>query len=261
MRIDCAQSGEEAVDAIRAEKARYNAVFMDHMMPGMDGIEATRIIREEIGTEYARTVPIIALTANAIVGAEKMFLSKGFQAFISKPIEMALLDAVIREWVRDKSKEAPRTGDPTLPNQRNLGNRHVVSSRRNEIDWWTFGKEIAGLDIDKGLERMNGDKEAFWAVLHSFASNTRPILNTIKEVTPKTLADYAIIVHGIKGACFCICASTVGGKAGALEKAAKAGDFAFVRDNHPIFLTDAFKLLDDLDEMLRKIDKRNSPFQ
>jgi len=86
MQIDCAGSGQQAIDMIRAEEVRYHAIFMDHMMPEMDGIEATRIIREEIGTEYSQNVPITALTANAIVGNEEMFLSKGFQALISKPI-------------------------------------------------------------------------------------------------------------------------------------------------------------------------------
>ena len=78
---------------------------MDHMMPEMDGIEATRIIREEIGTEYAKNVPIIILTANALVGNEEMFLSQGFQAFLSKPIDTVRLDSVIRRWVRDKNIE------------------------------------------------------------------------------------------------------------------------------------------------------------
>ncbi len=107
MKIDCATGGRQAVEMIRAEKRRYNAVFMDHMMPGMDGMEATRIIREEIGTEYARAIPIIALTANAIVGAEEMFLRCGFQDFISKPIDMAKLDAVLRRWVRKEAGDAP----------------------------------------------------------------------------------------------------------------------------------------------------------
>ncbi|MDR2727030.1 MAG: response regulator, partial [Deltaproteobacteria bacterium] len=61
MQVDCVTSGQQAVDAVRAATIRYNAVFMDHMMPEMDGVEATRIIREEIGTEYARDIPIIAL--------------------------------------------------------------------------------------------------------------------------------------------------------------------------------------------------------
>ncbi|MCL2127199.1 MAG: ATP-binding protein, partial [Treponema sp.] len=101
MEIDCVTNGQAAVDAIRDEKVKYNAVFMDHMMPGMDGIEAARIIREEIGTEYAKKIPLIALTANAIVGNEQMFLEKGFQAFLSKPIDMGRLDTIIWQWVRD----------------------------------------------------------------------------------------------------------------------------------------------------------------
>ena len=106
MQIDCVTNGSQAVAAVREENVRYNAIFMDHMMPGMDGIEAVRIIREEIGTVYAKNVPIIALTANAMADSERMFLSNGFQAFIPKPIESARLDAVIRQWVRDRRQEA-----------------------------------------------------------------------------------------------------------------------------------------------------------
>jgi signal transduction histidine kinase/CheY-like chemotaxis protein len=105
MQIDCVTSGEEAVELVRDGEVRYNAIFMDHMMPVMDGIEATRIIREEIGTDYAKSVPIIALTANAIAGNEELFLGKGFQAFLSKPIDIERMDQVIRKWVRDRELE------------------------------------------------------------------------------------------------------------------------------------------------------------
>jgi signal transduction histidine kinase/CheY-like chemotaxis protein len=105
MQIDCATSGEDAIEMIQNEEVRYNAIFMDHMMPGMDGIEATRIIREEIGTDYAKSIPIIALTANAIAGNEEIFLGKGFQAFLSKPIDIQRMDQVIRKWVRDRELE------------------------------------------------------------------------------------------------------------------------------------------------------------
>jgi signal transduction histidine kinase/CheY-like chemotaxis protein len=98
--VDCAQSGQEAVDRIRDAAVKYDAIFMDHMMPGMDGIEAVRIIRNEINTEYARKIPVIALTANAITGNEAMFLDKGFQAFLSKPIEIPKLDATLAQWLR-----------------------------------------------------------------------------------------------------------------------------------------------------------------
>jgi signal transduction histidine kinase/CheY-like chemotaxis protein len=102
MQIDCLTSGRDAVEAVREEKVKYNAIFMDYMMPGMDGIEAVRIIREEIGTPYARTVPIIALTAHVTAGNEEMFLSHGFEAVLPKPAEIARLDAIIRQWVQGK---------------------------------------------------------------------------------------------------------------------------------------------------------------
>jgi signal transduction histidine kinase/CheY-like chemotaxis protein len=105
MQIDCVTSGQRAFELIRDEKVRYNAVFMDHMMPGMDGIETTRKIREEIGTDYARYIPVIALTANAIVGNDKLFLENGFQAFLSKPIDMKRMDIVLKQFVRDKEQE------------------------------------------------------------------------------------------------------------------------------------------------------------
>jgi signal transduction histidine kinase/CheY-like chemotaxis protein len=100
MMVDGVTSGKKAIELLRKGQPVYNAVFMDHMMPEMDGIEAVRIIRNEIGTDYARDIPIIALTANAMAGNERLFLEKGFQAFLSKPLNAAALDAVLNEFVR-----------------------------------------------------------------------------------------------------------------------------------------------------------------
>jgi CheY-like chemotaxis protein len=104
MQVDCATSGQEAVDRIAAGEPVYNAVFMDHMMPEMDGVEATKLIRS-IGTEYAQKIPVIALTANAVAGSEQMFLENGFNAFLPKPLNVMLLDSVIQRWVRDRGRE------------------------------------------------------------------------------------------------------------------------------------------------------------
>jgi len=101
--VDCASSAQAAISLIKAGKPVYNTVFMDHMMPGMDGIEATQIIRS-LDSEYARTVPIISLTANALVGNEQMFLEKGFNAFLSKPINIFKLDSIVKRWVRNKPR-------------------------------------------------------------------------------------------------------------------------------------------------------------
>ncbi|MDR0758759.1 MAG: response regulator, partial [Treponema sp.] len=89
--VDTALSGAGALELIRKGESRYDLIFMDHMMPEMDGVEATRIIRNEIDTDYARNVPIIALTANVIAGNREMFLENGFSAFISKPIDIKQL--------------------------------------------------------------------------------------------------------------------------------------------------------------------------
>jgi signal transduction histidine kinase len=101
MQVDCVTRGWDAIDRIAAGQPEYNAVFMDHMMPGMDGMEATAAIRA-LDTPYARNIPIIALTANAVAGNEQMFLSNGFNAFLPKPFSAISLDSVVRRWVEKK---------------------------------------------------------------------------------------------------------------------------------------------------------------
>jgi signal transduction histidine kinase/DNA-binding NarL/FixJ family response regulator/HPt (histidine-containing phosphotransfer) domain-containing protein len=94
--IESVTSGQMAIDAVRAGKA-YDIIFMDHMMPGMDGIEATKIIRS-----MGYTQPIVALTANAIIGNAETFISNGFDAFISKPIDVRQLAETLHKFVRDR---------------------------------------------------------------------------------------------------------------------------------------------------------------
>jgi signal transduction histidine kinase/CheY-like chemotaxis protein len=98
IQVDCVTSGRESVDLIAAGKPVYDAVFMDHMMPVMDGMEATVLIRA-LGTVYAKNVPIIALTANVVAGNEQMFLENGFNAFLPKPFNVMSLDSIIQRWV------------------------------------------------------------------------------------------------------------------------------------------------------------------
>jgi signal transduction histidine kinase/DNA-binding response OmpR family regulator len=257
MKIDCVTSGQDAVDLIRAGE-KYNAIFMDHMMPGMDGIDAVRIIREEIGTDYAKTVPVIAFTANAIRGNEKMFLSYGFQAFLSKPIDVKAMDAVIRHWVRDKEAEknytltagglemrsgiSRRSG---LDRRSGVDRREAAAGREEpaaSADALFGGLRIDGLDLEKALERFGGDKESLLDVLSSYAERTPPLLEELREVTPENLAAYAVTVHGVKGASRGICAEDLGSRAEALEHAAKAGNFGFVAQNNAAFLDAAGKL-------------------
>ena len=96
IQVDTCTSGEEAIAAVQAEE--YDMVFMDHMMPGMDGMEATSIIRQLEGKRF-QTLPITALTANAMVGMEEMYLRSGFNDYLSKPIDIQRLNAVLEKWI------------------------------------------------------------------------------------------------------------------------------------------------------------------
>jgi CheY-like chemotaxis protein len=104
VQTDICDSGENAVSMVKATP--YDLIFMDHMMPGMDGIEAVAAIRALEG-EYFKRAPIIALTANALSGMQEMFLSKGFNDYLAKPIEIGKLDAIMEKWTpAEKRKDA-----------------------------------------------------------------------------------------------------------------------------------------------------------
>ncbi|MDR2479084.1 MAG: response regulator [Treponema sp.] len=255
MQIDCVSSGPDAIERIR-QGEQYNAIFMDHMMPGMDGVEATRIIREEIGTEYAKTVPVIALTANALQGNKEMFLQKGFQAFLSKPIDIKEMDAVIRQWVRDKDKEKDTEAFFSGEDRRTTTNRRLGGDRRQQlrrsgdvppeappaVPSLFAGVQIEGLDIKSALQRFGGDEQSLLTVLRSYSAETGHILEQIAAVSADTLAGYAVLVHGIKGSSRGICAEAVGALAEELEHAAKSGDIAFVNEHNAALIEAASKL-------------------
>jgi CheY-like chemotaxis protein len=104
IQVDCVTRGQDAIDLISAGHPVYDAIFMDHMMPELDGVQTTTVIRLLL-SDYAKNIPIIALTANAVAGSEEMFLENGFNAFLAKPFNVMSLDSIIQKWIRDKSKE------------------------------------------------------------------------------------------------------------------------------------------------------------
>ena len=246
MQIDCVTSGQKAIEAVLDKRVRYNAIFMDHMMPGMDGIEATQRIRE-IGSDYAKNVPIIALTANAIVGNEEIFLQKGFQAFISKPIEISHLDTVIREWVRDKKQEE-------LYIRTDVRRHHIQKDDKN---WQALNKSIKGLDIEKGLMRFSNDKNAYVQVLRSYSRNMPSLLEASREIEKDNLAGYITVIHGIRGSSGGICAEEIAKMADILEKAAINGDYDHVVEHNEALIKKSQQLISDIDKMLDEINNDN----
>jgi CheY-like chemotaxis protein len=94
--VDTAFSGLEALDMV--QETKYDIIFMDHMMPMMDGVDATRLIRELPG-EYYKNVPIIALTANVVGDVRSMFLECGMNDFLAKPLDYKEIERVFKEWL------------------------------------------------------------------------------------------------------------------------------------------------------------------
>ncbi|MDR0456355.1 MAG: transporter substrate-binding domain-containing protein [Treponema sp.] len=230
MQVDCLRSGEEAIDRIRGGNPVYNVVFMDHMMPRMDGIEAADAIRA-LGTEYARKIPIIALTANAIHGTEEMFYEHGFQAFISKPIDIMEMDSIIRKWVHNEAS-APET---------------VASDEDMIID-------IPGVDTEKGSSLYGGEMDIYLPILRSFALNTPDILNKLRIVSRETLPGYAINVHGLKGASAGIGAEALRETALNLETMSKAGDLDGVLSANDKLIEDAHSVVANVQAWLERYD-------
>jgi CheY-like chemotaxis protein len=100
--VDCLTNAQEAVEIIRLGEPRYNAVFISRWMSEMDGKEAARIIRNEIGNDYAKGIPMIALTASSLIGNKDVFNSWGFQDVLPKPLNIRQLDDVINTWIAKK---------------------------------------------------------------------------------------------------------------------------------------------------------------
>jgi len=116
---------------------------------------------------------------------------------------------------------------------------------------------IAWLDVEKGIRRFGGDKESYMQILRSFAASARSLLTVVRGVTEDTLANYAINVHGIKGSSRSICAEIIGDMAEEMEKAAKAGDFAFVNEHNGDFIKTVDDLIRDIDDLLNKMLSEN----
>jgi CheY-like chemotaxis protein len=232
LRVDTVLSGPEAVERVRAEEVRYDLVFMDHMMPGMDGIEATGIIRKEIDSEYALSVPIIALTANALEGNREMFLNSGFTDFISKPIDIKHLDMVLNRWIRDKQSEAVLQDAEQQNLERAEGGGKFKDGELDAEGRWLLGHPVEGVDFTAAL-RLYGDSGAVCLpVLRSFVAHTPLLLEKMAKNLETSPDDYLIEIHGLKGNCKAIGAAEAGTLAGELESGMKEGNTAMVKARH-----------------------------
>ena len=171
LKIDSAVNGKDAVEKIK-EGNTYDVIFMDHMMPEMDGIEATKHLR---GSGY--TAPIVALTANAVAGQADMFLQNGFDDFISKPIDIRQLNSVLNKFVRDKQppevienarKNADMNSGPALPQIDSLLLESFIRDADRAIKWLEERRRSTDFEDEEALRKftviVHGIKSSLWNI-------------------------------------------------------------------------------------------------
>ena len=208
-----AASGPEAIEMVK--KTRYNMIFMDHMMPGMDGIEATKIIREECGVN-GRTPVIIALTANAMAGVRDKFLNSGFQDFIAKPLDRRPLNEVLSKWIPNAYKQMVTVQD---------------IAETEDLPKITFEDiHIQGINIEEAKKHHTGEVEDFLELLNLYYMDGKRKCSYLKELLEKEdYKDYGIEVHGLKSASANVGAMELSAQAREHEDAATRGDVDFIK--------------------------------
>ena len=201
-------SGKEAIAA--CEKERFDIIFLDHMMPEMDGIETLKQLRKmqkESGQEYI----IVAFTANAVSGAKKMFMEEGFDEFVSKPIETMTLERVL-------CKVLPKSSITYVSEE-----KEAVKTDERKTNF----------DRNAGLQYCRGDEIFYRELLAQFHSESVKKRQMIEaDYEQKNMEDYRIRVHALKSTAKMIGAENLSDLAKDLEMAAKEKDWDFIEKNH-----------------------------
>jgi len=234
MQIDLCKSGREAIEAVKSN--RYDLVLMDHMMPTMNGIEATKRIRSLSDDAYYQNLPIVALTANAISGVKKIFLDSGFNDFISKPIDIVKLNSIIEKWIPEEKHERPSKASSQ--------NTEEVKKTGPEL-------EIEGLDTAKGTTMTGGTTEGYIKMLGVFYKDSLEKIDEIKSTLKEgNVQMFTIYIHAMKNACVVIGSDVLSEAAHALELAGADNDLSFIDANSGAFLSNLQSLLDNIDKAL-----------
>ena len=227
IQVDTCLSGREAI-ARCSSISSYDIIFLDHMMPGFDGVETLKKIRELNNGMY-QDLPVIALTANTISGAREMFRNEGFTEFIPKPIERSVLERVLRRVLPkncmryDAAPEEPDTTAAKAPTEEPVS---------------PFASLAAlGVNIQLGLDYCGEEEDFYKEMLQMFCSqHTEKKAEIISLYEAGNWTDYAVKVHALKSTALTIGAEQLSAEAKALEQAGKNGDIEYIRQNHPLML-------------------------
>lgn len=240
MKIMTASSGPEAIEAVKSKD--FDIVFMDHMMPEMDGVEATRIIRG-MQERYYQEVPIIALTANAVNGAREMFLGNGFNDFLPKPIETAVLDRVLRAWLPQEYLITTSTLVKKEEPKKTKTDENVEGHKTDEL-----------VDYEKGLAYAGGDQETYFDILKVYFTSSDKYKKELETYyQTKDWEKYTIKIHALKSSSLSIGAEELSSLAKEMELAGKAGQYDVIHSKHAKAMELYDKVVADIEKYL--IDK------
>ena len=233
MQIDTAENGLQAVKMVRG--SQYDLVLMDHMMPVMDGIEAAKAIRALPEDKYQK-LPIIALTANAMVDARKEFLNAGMNGFVAKPIDFARICNQLKLWLpKDLVRDVPKEEAKKLLAD-DLSDREIQPEDPQ-----------MGFSFEEGVNHC-GSKAALMKTIRIFYRTIDSKANKIEQCLKEGLiSDYVIEIHALKSSALLIGAVPLSEAAKELEDYGKQGKTEVLEEKPPDVLT----LYRDLKNILR----------
>lgn len=226
--VDIADSGQMSIDM--AKEKNYDIIFMDHMMPEMDGVEAQHRIRNL--NDYYKNAPIVAVSANAIRGVRDKYIESGFSDYLSKPIEAARLESSLLNY---------------LPQNMIIEEIEQEKEEVPEIDF-----EIKGVDVFSGVLKCDNNLDDYLDILKIFYECGSMKLNEISSMVERDdIAGYAISVHALKSVAANIGAHKLFTMAKIHELAGKSGNAEFVKDNYESLLEEYDYILNNIGDLLK----------
>ena len=222
MKIDTAISGADAVNM--DAKTRYDIIFMDQRMPEMDGTEAFHKIRDDENS-LSNDVPVICLTADAVIGAKERYLSEGFSDYLTKPIDNYALEKMIMKYLPDDKVERVKD-EPVMS---------TIEEGTSE-DAFTILRSV-GIEPKAGLKYCQDDEALYRSLLAEYAyGELEKSHNLQKSYENENWHDYSIYVHALKSSSKMIGASALSLRAAKLEAAANAVDSGTIKTEHNMLM-------------------------
>ena len=251
--IDTALSGMEALEKL--ESKDYDMVFMDHMMPEMDGVDTLHRIRDKAGIYYAN-IPVIALTANAVAGAKEMLIAEGFQDFLSKPVEIASMHRILEKYLPDAKKIYDFEDDATdVQSGEAVHNDHeheiVYEQPQNpQASVNEPGAETAQEDTAADINEKQGT--LYCGSLEDFEDILKIHYEDYEENSQKIQAfydsrdwkNYVILVHGLKSSMKSVGIMKLSDMCLELEIAGKENRIDYILKNHDVMMAEYARIHD-----------------